>query len=1166
MGAEAEMIGKTVSHYRILRLLGEGGMGVVFEAEDLRLGRRVAVKFLGPRISDNEAARSRFRREARTASQLNHPNICTVYDFGETEGRPFIVMELLTGAPLSQRLESGPLPPPEFFRVAEETAEALRVAHEKGVIHRDIKPANIFLTEERAKVVDFGLASRLVEPLGDETSTLTMESTAGGVLMGTVPYMSPEQLRGERVDHRSDIFSFGVVLYQMATGARPFGAKSGMGVAAAILTEPPPAPRGLCPDLPADLERLILRSLEKDRDRRYPGVAELLEDIRSIRGRTGDLDFPPKSSWREAGSGRVDVEAPVDPIGWIGKSPLVGREAERAQLSASLRQASGGRGGVVLIWGEPGIGKTRLGEAVLADARSSGFFCLTGHCYEMEGSPPAIPFVEILEGAVSELGLDRMRALLEGECADLVKLAPRLQSLFPDLSVPPEVPPEQERWQLFGAFSAFLEGVGRHRPLVLLLEDLHWADASTLSLLRFLAPRLPEMPVVLVGTLREGAQEDHESLRQALEELLRRRVAHQMTLRRLGETEVESIVNSLLRREIPSRLRAAVFQWSEGNPFFVEEIVQHLLEEGKLFDSQGLLIDKPTLDRGYMSKTVEFVIRRRIDRLVPETRKTLAAAAVLGRQFGLPLLERLAGNDADRVLEAVEEGERARILVSTPTREEARYSFSHALIRQGFLQSLSAPRLQRLHLAAARAIEEVCGRDLTPHVPDLAFHMKNAGDLADPGETADYLAAAGRLALKASAFDDAVRLLRDGIDRLGVLPESPERTQRELELQLTLASPLSVVHGFASGDLEEVYDRARLLCREAGRTPASFVALLWRFYIIRGDLSAARETADRFLKEALQQDDGLTRIDALRAKACTCLWQGEFPAARELFERALELLGEKPPLAADSDFMEDRAVFALFHLSWTLWFLGFPDQAMRRSHEAVERARELRQPFSEAAALLFRVYLRQVRREVEETLAVARETVRLAESYPFWLAAARIVEGWAVAMTGRGEEGTRLMREGIEAWKATQTGAATTYYYVLLAEALAVEGRFDAARQALADATSEMRRRGERAFEAEMHRLEGELNWRAALADEKAVPYAEIEKAFQRALETAERQGAPSLALKAANALVELDRDRGHPKSGAEAKLKAVYESFAEGLETPELRRAAELLAPAASG
>jgi serine/threonine protein kinase/tetratricopeptide (TPR) repeat protein len=1166
MPEERAIIGKVVAHYRVLRLLGEGGMGVVFEAEDLRLGRRVAVKFLGTRASRTEDARSRFRREARTASQLNHPNICTVYDFGEAEGRPFIVMELLRGEPLSSRLGNGPLPPAEFFRVAEEVGGALRLAHERGVIHRDVKPANIFLTRDRAKVVDFGLASRRRALFREDTSTLTTESTMPGLLMGTVPYMSPEQLRGERVDHRSDIFSLGVVLFEMATGARPFGADSGMGVAAAILTAPPRTPRSLHPDLPTSLEKVILRSLEKDRDRRYASVAELLDHLRSVRASLGDPDTL-RTSWpRVSDTAPAGVEV-ATPIGWVRDTPLVGRESEREQISAALQRALAGRGSVVLIWGEPGIGKTRLGKAVQDDARSLGCLCLTGHCYEMEGSPPAIPFVEILEGALSEIGSQRMRTLLEEGCADLVRLAPRLRNDFPHLSTPPDLPPERERWQLFGAYSTLLERMAQDLPLLLFLEDLHWADASSLNFLRFLAPRLSEMPVLLIGTLREGAQYDSEHLQEALEDILRRRLALQLTLDRLSEPQVDSMVKALLGREVPPRLRAAVFQWSEGNPFFVEEIVQHLLEEGILFDSRGNLLENPAFDHSYMSKTIEFVIRRRIDRLGPATRKTLAAAAVLGRQFDLSLLEQVAGGDEpDRVLEAVEEGEQARILTAAPAGGELRYHFAHALIRQAFLQSISARRLQRLHLAAAGAIEGVFRRDLTSHITDLAFHLKNAGDLADPAKTADYLEKAGRLALKASAFDDAIRLLRDGIDKLRVLPDSPERTQKELELQLTLASPLSVVRGFGSSDLEKVYDRARLLCRQVGRTPPSFVALLWRFYIIRGNLASARETADRFLDEAFQQEDALTRIDALRAKGCTCLWQGEFVAAREHFERALELLGEEPLSPTDSDFMEDRLVFTLFHLSWALWFLGLPDRALRLSHEAVERARQLRQPFSEAAALVFRTFLRQVRREVEETLAVSRETIRLAEGYPFWLAAARILEGWALAMTKEPEQGVRLTKEGIEAWKATETGAASTYYYILLVEALVVAGQFDAAREALAEAASEMRRRGERAFEAEIHRLEGELIWRAALSNKQSIPYAEIESAFRRALETAERQEAPSLALKAAAALVELDRDRVDPKSGAEVKLRAAYDSFTEGFDTPGLRHAANLLAQGDSG
>ncbi|MEE8385973.1 MAG: AAA family ATPase, partial [Dehalococcoidia bacterium] len=405
-----------------------------------------------------------------------------------------------------------------------------------------------------------------------------------------------------------------------------------------------------------------------------------------------------------------------------------------------------------------------------------------GHCYEMEGAPPYIPFLEILQATARVTPPEDLREALGDSAPEVAKLMPELRRIFPDIASPLELRPEQERFFMFNGVQAFMGRAARAQPLLLTLEDLHWADEPTLLLLQHMAQRLQEMAVLIVGTYRDVELDVDRPLAAILEELLRRRLAYRLALKRLPESGVSAMMQALSGQDPPEALVDVVYSETEGNPFFVEEVFQHLAEEGKLFDAKGRWRSDLEVSELDVPEGVRLVIGRRLRRVSEECRRVLTTAAMIGRAFSFDLLEVLADADTDTLLDAIDDAERTHLITSvsetpggTGTRPgEASFTFAHELIRQTLISGLSLPRRQRLHLRVAEALEQVYSHTLDEQAADLAHHLYQAGTASDPEKTVRYLTLAGKQAQRAAAFEDALRHFESALS----LNEDRDRQKR----------------------------------------------------------------------------------------------------------------------------------------------------------------------------------------------------------------------------------------------------------------------------------------------------------------------------------------------------------------------------------------------------
>ena len=864
--------------------IGRGGMGVVYRAQDTVLGREVAVKMISSGLLD-AAAVERFRREARTLAQLDHPSILPIHDFGEHQDALFLVMPLVKGTSLRQRIRQADLRLGEALEIAAQVAEALDYSHARGVIHRDIKPENIMIVEElhglRARVMDFGLAR----------STTATRVTRGGALLGTLAYLSPEQVGERPMDGRADLYALGTVLYECLCGEPPFS-----GTTEALLYrvahEAPPSFERRGVELDGELAALVLACLAKDPAERPASGGALAAALRRLAGRLG-------SSLRTA------VLAPrvLEPRQGLrpppGDTPLVGRLAELGELRARLDAALAGECQLVLLAGETGSGKSRLLEELARLATVRGIRVLRGRFAERQGTLPYQGLCDLVR--------DYFRVREDAEVLsspDLSDLAGDLLRLFPVFSeiealrayssgavsggarIEPAGSHQAEATYVFELFARTLTRIADGRPLVLLLRNLHAADAS-IEALGYLVHRLGPTPTLFVASYRPADVERGHTLQRLIDSFEGDSRFRRLVLGPLSGEELRQLAELELGGKVDDDVVSRIERTTEGNPFFTRELVRSMRDDDELRrTASGVwrLRRKSGMTRDAVPETIQQTVKKRLQHLDEEARGALTMAAVIGRGFDFDDLEALwDGGELDELIDGlVEEG----MLEEDSRSRGDRLRFASALVCDTLYRELPRRRRRKLHRLHAKRLETRWAGRLERVYPELVHHF-SAGDVAD--KTVSYGLELARLSLSSFSFDDALRAARTALELVDE-EEFADAAAVRGEL-LLLAARAEQLAGRADEALYEA-ERAAESLEEAGLPVKAAEAMLllaetaWQGR--RSDL--ARSWVERGLE--LVHGDDETRLQLLTLGALLANLRGDHPAARRYLDDAEALSGE----------------------------------------------------------------------------------------------------------------------------------------------------------------------------------------------------------------------------------------------------------------------------------
>jgi DNA-binding SARP family transcriptional activator len=783
---------------------------------------------------------------------------------------------------------------------------------------------------------------------------------------------------------------------------------------------------------------------------------------------------------------------------------FVGREAELTGLLAGLDDALAGRGRLFLISGEPGIGKSRLADEVIREARARGARVLTGRCWEAGGAPAYWPWVQSLRAYVRESDREVLRGQLGAGAVELAQILPELRELLPGLPEPTSIDSEGARFRLFDATAEFLRNASAHRPIVLVLDDLHAADGPSLVLLQFLARELGSAHLLVVGACRDVDPVPGEPLTAMLVDVAREPVSYRLSLSGLSAREVLEYVERTAPTIASPELSTALHEETEGNPLFVGETVRLLSLEGIRPDPDGnLRLDIP--------HSVREVIGRRFTHLSEGCNRILVLASVLGREFALDALARMGGLSVDELLDQLDEALTARVVSDVPG-EPGRLRFSHVLIRDTLYERLTAARRVQLHALAAGVLEDVYGDSLEGHQEEtpenvlaLARHWSEAGA---PTRAIAYYRRGAELALRVFAYYEAEEALTRAVALLHREPEGAHRDEEELELRIMLGS----ARGWGSPDYVEARDLSVKLGRDVSPPILRGLALN---AVLRFELADAREHGLALLSAGERDQDPMLVVEAGYVLGVTSFWEGELRESRRHLEDAIGRYSSERREAHIALYSQDPKVVCLSRLAWTLWLLGHPDQAREARDSALALADELGHPFSRCYASLYGAIVSQALGDdpARAELVEATETLATDERFPLLQTWAVLLRHWSLARQGD-RDAINAMKTATDGLEETRQAPLLSYFLSLLARAYLIVGEHAQGLDVVTNTLAGTQRTGAKYLDSELQRLRGELLVASGAGA------TDIRTAFGLAREIARSQAAAALERQARSELM----------------------------------------------